>query len=83
MLWVKRLDLLLLAMKGKKLTEQESVCGACGQRGNCLTDDEKHSVCLDCYEPKAPWMGQQPTRVPQGDLLVRLPLSPQFTKRFQ
>lgn len=81
---IQRMDALLIAMKGKK-TEwvNEGVCGACGNPNRrLLTDNDGHFVCADCYPHSYQTIGTPPNSVPQGDMLVRLPTSPRFTKKF-
>lgn len=81
---LKRLDELLVAMQGVKLTQRPGLtCGACGKaHRTCVTDDAGHSICLDCYLVHNPAHGQQPTRHPQGDQLLSQPMQPKFVKKF-
>lgn len=80
---IQRADQVLVAMRGNK-TEwcDNQMCQACRKVNRCcLKDDMGHVICADCLPSRGQYL-YPPTRVPQGDELLRLPYRPQFTKRF-
>ena len=85
-LLVIRMDWVLLKMRGKKRWWVENHrCDACEHMSrSCLTDGDNF-VCADCYQLNSDGGTplNEPKRVPQGDLLTRLPIHPRFTKRFK
>lgn len=81
---VQRIDATLLKIAGAPLHNvTDCLCAACRQKKkHGVSDNAGHTLCLDCYpSPKYMSFGNLPTKVPQGDDLVRLPRE-RFTKKF-
>lgn len=74
----------MLAEGGPFTVESGLKCSACGNvNRSVMVSNAGRIVCADCHGLPAHegWFGIK-TNHPQGDQLLRMPMSPKFVKRF-